>query len=125
MVSTMTYDGGVGYKASEDDRAGLTSVKILGGVTHIGRGAFHGCRGLKSVTLPGSVTHIGQGAFRGCAGLTSVIIPEGVTKIGAAAFADCTGLTSVTMSKIPTINSRAFDRNIYANVPLDALVEKV
>ena len=107
--------------------SGLSSVKILDGVTNIRVGAFSGCGGLTALELPNSVTNIGQaafsgcpfatialpqglrgiggGAFYGCAALSSITIPDSVTFIGDIAFDHCSDLTSVTMRGVCPISS--------------------
>lgn len=44
---------------------GITSVRVLEGVTSIGNFAFAGCSSLEDVTLPSTLQTIGSGAFAG------------------------------------------------------------
>ena len=113
--------------------AGLTSVAIPNGVTHIGEGAFICCSGLRDVAIPGSVTDIGKSAFTtctslihatipgrvtsladalfsGCSALTTVVIPGSVTNIGDGVFSVCKSLSHVAIpSRITAIGNSAFE----------------
>ena len=115
-----------------NERKNISAVKILNGVTTIGRGAFDecakltnisisetvisienfafwGCAGLTSIHIPHSVISIGNEAFKHCTGLTSISIPDNVTSIGNFAFADCAGLTDIHIPKsVISIGDSAF-----------------
>ncbi len=110
----------------------VNNVTIKHGVTHIGEGAFAGCRSLASVEIPSSVTTIGMCAFLdctslapveippsmnfiawsvfdGCTSLSSVVIPSSVTAILDGAFSGCTSLSSVVIPPwVTTIGYEAF-----------------
>ena len=81
----------VGERAFEDC-VGLTTVKIPGSVTEIGKLAFAGCR---NTVIPNSVTEIANKAFCYCTGLFSVRIPQSVTEISNLAFCGCSSLASI------------------------------
>ncbi len=57
-----------------NQRANITSVVIMPGVTSIGEEAFHNCYRLANVTISDSVTSIGDGAFLACAGLVNFYV---------------------------------------------------
>lgn len=79
------------------DCSSMTDITIPEGVTRIGDEAFSSCNGLTSITIPVSVTGIGYEAFYYCASLSSITIPEGVTYIGKSVFDCCFGLTSLSI----------------------------
>ena len=79
----------------------IKSLRINGGVTSIGEGAFTGCVNLYSVEIADSITSIGSAAFDHCSRLKSIVIPQNVTSIGNRAFS-CTYLTSVEFPKSVT-----------------------
>ena len=66
-------------------RDGISSVRILDGVTDIGMGAFAYFTSLTSVEIPGSVTDIYEMAFKDCS-LREVTLPEGLQSIAWYAF---------------------------------------
>ena len=58
-------------------------------VTHIGKGAFEGCRALRSAVMPDTVTHIGDWAFYDCISIKEFTIPRDIEYIGDGAFFNC------------------------------------
>ena len=78
----------------QTESAPITQVKIGGGVTNIGAGAFSGCSELKSVSIGADVSEIGRSAFNGCTALGLIEFAEDshLTKVGPAAFRECAGL---------------------------------
>ena len=91
------------------DCSSLTEVAISEGVTSIGDWAFRGCSSLTGITVPDSVTSLGYSAFYGCSSLTSITIPGSVTKIGFQAFYGCSSLTSITIpGSVTSIGNYAF-----------------
>ena len=79
------------------------------GITHVGTGAFAGCRELTTVIFGSEDTQIASGAYYGCDAITQIVIPEGVTFIGASAFANCVSLESITFpDTVEYIDSGAF-----------------
>jgi len=70
-------------------------VTLPASLTHIGGGAFMGCKNLSAITLPAGLTHIGYSAFSGCGNLTAITLPAGLTHIGDGAFEGCKNLTDI------------------------------
>ena len=110
-----------------DKRKKISCVRILNGVTSIGKLAFLNCEGLSNVSIPNSVTYIESSAFEGCVGLDSVDIPNSVTYIGFSAFEGCVGLDSVDIpDSVTYIGGRAFYgcANLkYASVPAETEID--
>ncbi|MDR3284894.1 MAG: leucine-rich repeat domain-containing protein [Treponema sp.] len=71
-----------------------TSYNIPSGVSHIGEGAFAGCRYLYSLALPEGIETIGNYAFFGCTDLAIVLLPKTLAAIGDAVFWD-SGISSI------------------------------
>lgn len=89
----------------------LTNITIAEGVTSIGDRAFSYCSNLKGITIADSVTSIGDYAFSSCSSLISISIPDGMTSISEASFYDCTSLASITIpDSVTNISNFAFDR---------------
>ncbi len=87
----------------------LSAITLPTGLTHIGNCAFLGCGNLSAITLPDTLTHIGDRAFYGC-GLTAITLPDTLTHIGDWAFAWCVNLTAITLPATLThIGDRAFE----------------
>ena len=68
-------------------QAGITSLTIGSGITHIGNSAFSAFKGIThAVAIPEGVQTIGDYAFSACWYIPSVSIPASVTAIGNGAF---------------------------------------
>ena len=105
-----TDDGLVSTAPWYDRREEIKTVRILQGVTSIGKLAFMDCSSMTDITIPEGVTRIGDEAFSSCNGLTSITIPEGVTSIGFDAFYGCSGLSSITIPEgVTYIGKSVFD----------------
>ena len=88
----------------------LTSVTLQEGLTCIEARAFNDCSALESITLPKGLTSLGESSFEDCSALTSIILPEGLQSIGESAFYGCSALTSVILPEgLQSIGERAFD----------------
>ena len=85
----------------------LTTITLPDSLTHIGDGTFKGCRNLTAITLPDSLTHIGDGAFRGCRNLTAITLPDSLTHIGNEAFSLCDRLTAIYIPKGMRVHFKA------------------
>lgn len=72
-------------------------VVLPNDLTHIGKGAFSGCKKLTAITLPNGLTYIGDNAFYGCNNLTAITLPNGLTHIGDGAFKWCNSLYAITL----------------------------
>ena len=87
----------------------LQSVEIPDSITTIEFCAFLGCRNLNGVAIPDSVTTIGNSVFYGCENLADVTLPKKLTEIGAQTFCDCKSLKNVAIpNSVTTIGSEAF-----------------
>ena len=89
----------------------IKSVKIEGGITKIGDGAFDNCSNISSVKLNEGTKEIGnlKSVFGNCTALKSIVIPNSVTKISTSCFSGCTGLQKVTFGTgLDTIPSAMF-----------------
>ena len=93
--------------AWQDASAGITSIVIEDGVTHIGDYAFYSCNNesFTSVNIPSSVTSIGNYAFLACNRLATVTLNSNPS-IGYNAFMGLTYMATVKM-------------NLTANGPVD------
>lgn len=114
------WQGRNGNRPWEDVIEKIQFLRILTGVTSIGREAFRGCRSLteirfpdnltdiyaavlgdcgvlKEVHLPDSLIRIGEGVFYNCSSLKELHIPKTATELSNTIFAGCTGLQKVTM----------------------------
>ena len=84
-------------------------VTLPTGLTHIGDGAFWGCRNLTAITLPATLTHIGDRAFAWCGNLTAITLPATLMHIGNSAFSFCMNLTAITLpAGLTHIGNRVF-----------------
>lgn len=87
----------------------IEKVRVVDGVTEIGRYAFYYCESLQSITIPACVTEVGEAAFESCESLQSINIPSRVTKIGQRTFCSCESLQSITIPNRATkIGNYAF-----------------
>ncbi|MBQ8510671.1 MAG: leucine-rich repeat protein [Clostridia bacterium] len=86
--------------------AALTTAD-LSSATQIDTMAFYGCTALTTVTLPSTLTTIQGNVFNGCTSLETINLGN-ITSIGVQAFQNCTALRSVDLSKVETIQMKAF-----------------
>ncbi|MCR5118644.1 MAG: leucine-rich repeat protein [Lachnospiraceae bacterium] len=108
------------------------------GLTHLGSGAFEGCKKIRKVVIPAGVTSINSNTFKGDEYLTSAVIegavenidnsafegcrllkvlriPNGVKSVGTNAFAGCVGLEKAYVPQsVTTIGNGAF--TVSANI---------
>lgn len=84
---------------SDDLAATLAIPSLINGmpVTHIGDGAFFGCRDLTAIAFGDSIRHIGYGAFYGCSALQAIALPPATRRIKAYAFAACPALAALDL----------------------------
>ncbi len=76
----------------------------------IDAGAFENCRSLTTVKLPRNLKTISASLFKGCEKLVDVTIPEETTKIMGSAFGGCISLRRIVLPKgVSQIESKAFD----------------
>lgn len=98
----------------------LTSVKLGGAVTSVGKSAFESCYSLVELTFGKSVKKIGNWAFSNCKALQSVTIGENVDSIGENAFQSCDKLNTVVIGgKVTTIGTFAFSAIDSENLTFD------
>ena len=112
----------------QTESAPITQVKIGGGVTNIGAGAFSGCSELKSVSLGADVAEIGQAAFNGCTALALIEFAEDshLTKVGPAAFRDCAGLHELRLpDTVESLGSNCFYGSGLLELTLPAAMTKL
>ena len=101
----------------------IKKVIIENGVTHIGDGAFSGCKNVERVIIPNSVTSIGENAFQSCSSLIEIAIPNSVTMIGGEAFSYCRKLSNIEISdSVESIGWRAFYDTAWYNSQPDGLI---
>ena len=90
----------------------ITSVKMLGDITHIGNYAFAQLGdGFTSAKIPASVGSIGKYAFSSNKKLDSLSFEQNsrLTSVDSRAFSECTSLTHITFpDSIRTIAAHAF-----------------
>ena len=79
-------------------RTQIKMVAINGGITSIGKYAFHGCENLTEIKISESVMCIEDGAFFDCDNLMSIEIPNIVESIGNNAFKSCDKLKQFEVS---------------------------
>lgn len=90
-------------------REKIKAVKIVNGVTSIGRFAFRGCSYIEKVELPVTLEHIGEQAFFSCGKLTSIELPGSLRSLGRSAFGSCTSLTSIVIpARVYSVPDNAF-----------------
>lgn len=87
------------YKTRLISYPSARTVNIPSTITHIGYGAFGGCKNLVDVVIPNSVNYIGNYVFESCTNLKSITIPDKVTFIGDSAFNNCTNLKNIIVSQ--------------------------
>lgn len=87
------------YKTKLISYPSAVNVNIPDTVTHIGYGAFGGCKNLETLTIPSGVTSIGNYAFEGCINLKNIYISERVAFIADSAFDGCVNLKNIVIDK--------------------------
>ena len=86
----------------------ITSIRIEGGISYLGKYAFAYLSDVSSVTIPETVTAIGSYAFTGITALQEISLPDSITLIESHAFSS-TGLRSVTLpDSISAVPSSCF-----------------
>ena len=85
-------------KGTGDRKKKLKEIVIPNTVTHIGKGAFVGCK-IEKFVLPDSVTYLGEMAFQGCESLEEIIMPDTLTHIGGMAFFGCRSLKHIVIPR--------------------------
>ena len=90
-ITGNTYTGGKGC------------ITFSGDMTHIGEGAFKGCKTLTTFTVPEGLATVGTSAFQDCCRLKQITFPSSVTSIGTSAFSGCDDLVLVKLlgSSVP------------------------
>lgn len=88
---------GYGYDQREcspwhDVRDKIQDIKVLNGITTIGKRAFYDFSNLLTVELSGTITSIQDYAFSGCRKLESIRLPNYLRELGMRAFRGCTSL---------------------------------
>ena len=84
----------------------LTTVTLGSNVKYIVPYMFYECTSLKNINIDSSkVTHIGDGAFSGCKALVSLSIPKTVDYVGSRAFNDCSSLQTLYIPVVSEIHS--------------------
>lgn len=86
-----------GTSAGSNSASQLTSVSFPDTLKRIGENAFANCTSLQELALPSRLETWGDQAFRGCTGLKTLNVAEGITEIGVSAFSQCSALTHVTL----------------------------
>lgn len=89
---------------------GVTSAKVLDGVTEIGDMAFFMCFDLESVKLPDTLKVVGKGAFQYDEALTECELPKGLETVKDSAFFGAENWTGVDRipSTVKTIGAYGF-----------------
>lgn len=91
------------------NNANLKTVKLLGNIKEIGKGAFINCTKLESAVLNDEITTIKSYAFSGCGKLKSVVVPENLKTLGSYAFSDCKNLKTIELGdKLKKIDNGVF-----------------
>ena len=86
---------------------------IGGGITHIGKNAFHGMNNLEYISW-GGVEEIGDYAFYGCDMIDNFVLPSWLKKIGVCAFGECCFPYIVCEAPIPPeIDNTSFQLDYY------------
>lgn len=75
----------------------LEEVKILPGVTKLGKFAFYRCSSLKNITIPETVKEVEVGCFHGCSSIETAEIHSSL--IGEHMFYGCKNLKNVKIGK--------------------------
>lgn len=86
------------YKTRLISYPSAKKIDIPSSITHIGYGAFGGCRNLTDIIIPDNINYIGNYAFESCINLKSINIPDKVTFIGDSSFNNCTNLNNIIVS---------------------------
>ncbi len=89
------------------DHSGITSVKLLEGVTGIRGFAFYHCNKLKEVTLPDTLETVGDYAFSYCFNLEGIDLHM-VKSFGTCAFSQCGKLKVVDLASAEELGEEAF-----------------
>lgn len=87
------------YKTRLISYPSAKKIDIPNSITHIGYGAFGGCRNLTDIIIPDNINYIGNYAFESCMNLKSITIPDKVTFIGDSSFNNCINLDNIIVSK--------------------------
>ena len=85
-----------------------SDVKLISGITRIGKSAFRGCK-ITSITIPQGVTHIDDSAFSECEELDNIVLPDSLISIGAKSFSGCDRLSDIKLpASLTSIGEWAF-----------------
>ncbi len=107
-INGIIYDKDKTHMLCATNRAVGKNFKVLGGVTHINRGVFSGCKDLEKIDFNG-VTYIDKSSFTNCVSLKDVYIPDSVTYIGEWAFSYCVNMKTISISKKTFVDKNAFN----------------
>ena len=75
-----------------DNEFRLQHLRILDGITGIGRDAFNGSHWIGNVTVPVGVTHVGEQAFCNCRSLQSLVFLNPDCEIADSGLTVCSGI---------------------------------
>lgn len=104
--------------------AGVTSIKLNGNITKIGKNAFHKNSASGKLTIPNSVKEIGAVAFL-ANNYSDLDLGTGVTTLGYDTFYG-NKFTSVTIpSNVTNLGSYTFSKNLLTNVNLPEGLEVI
>ncbi len=101
--------------------AGLTTITLPKTVTSIGAYAFQDCTALTTLTYANDtpLTAVSENMFQGCTSLTTVNIPATIKTIGPCAFFNCYKFNQASITaNVTTIRNNAF-WNCYALESVD------
>ena len=90
-----------------------SDVKLISGITIIGKSAFWGCE-ITNITIPQGVTHIDDSAFEFCKELSEIILPDSLISIGSDSFSGCYKLSEIKLpASLTSIGNGAFSVKVH------------
>ena len=95
-----------------------SNVKLISGITRIGKSAFRGCK-ITKIAIPQGVTHIDDSAFEFCEELSDIILPDSLISIGSNTFSSCYKLSDIYLpASLSSIGNAAFTVKVYMSSKL-------
>lgn len=103
-VNEILVGEGIAYIGDSAFEESFIITVSFNSVNYIGNRVFKNSQNLTSIRLAGDTTIIGKEAFYGCPKLTEIVFTDKVKQIGFGAFANCQNLNTVDLSACTGVN---------------------